>query len=143
MNRLVGFPMNWMMKLDPDFCHSAGIAFSDSDSACCSVPVRIDMYEEKDTFKIVAELPGMEKDAIKVVVHDDILTISGERLKKDEKDGKEVWSERYFGSFSRSFRLPDSIDKSGVSADYKNGVLVVTLAKKPEVMPKEIEIKVS
>ena len=143
MNRLVGFPMNWMMKLDPDLWRSVKIAADDSNEACCSMPVQIDMYEKKDAFKIVAELPGMEKDAIKVIVRDDILTISGERLKKDEKDGREIWSERYSGSFSRSFRLPDSIDKSGVSADYTNGVLEVTLAKKPEVLPKEIEVKVA
>ena len=104
--------------------------------------VRMDITEDENSFKIIADLPGMEKDKIKIIVEDDILSISGERVAGTDTQGDRVWSERFDGNFSRSFRLGDSIDASGMSADYKNGILVVTLPKKAEAKPRTIEIKV-
>lgn len=106
-------------------------------------PVRMDLVKEKDSFKIVAELPGMEKDKIKISVENNLLTISGERNRQPENGNEFVRSERFFGSFNRSFTLPETIDKSGISADYKNGLLELTLPVKEEEKPKQVEVKIS
>ena len=97
---------------------------------------RIDITEDKEQMVLKAELPGMEKDAIKAMVEDGVLTISGEKkTKKEEESANCIWSEITSGSFSRSLTLPDYVDTSKIKADYKNGILVLT-------MPKEIEVKI-
>ena len=108
-------------------------------------PVRMDLIESEKAFTILVDLPGMDKDKIKVLVEKDILTISGERSRpKDEDKNKNVlFAERFYGSFSRSFKLPEETEKSGVSADYKNGILEVSIPKREEVKPKEIEVNVN
>jgi HSP20 family protein len=106
-------------------------------------PVKMDLVRENGTFKILAELPGMEKDKIRIMVENGILTIGGERIRGENKDNEVVRSERFFGSFTRSFKLPDTIEKSGISADYKNGLLEVTLPVKEEEKPKQIEVTVN
>ncbi len=105
-------------------------------------PVQMELIEDEGGFKILADLPGLNKDEIKLMVENDILTISGERTRNQDETSKIHFSERFYGSFSRSFRLTDNIDKTGVSADYKNGILEVVLPKKEETKPKEIEVKV-
>lgn len=116
---------------------------SDDNGGSKAYPVYLDLIESKDRYKIIADLPGMEKDNIKIMVEKDVLTVSGERSRiKDEEDDI-VFSERYYGSFSRSFRLPENVVKSGVSADYKNGILEVSVPKKEETKPREIEVKVN
>jgi HSP20 family protein len=104
---------------------------------------RMDMIKEGESFKIMLELPGMEKENIKTIVEDSILTISGERKQADEKESQLIRSERLLGRFSRSFRLPNTIDRSGVSADYKNGLLTVTLPVKAEAKPRQIDVQIS
>jgi len=105
---------------------------------------RIDITEDKDRMVLKAELPGMDKDAIKVVYEDGVLTISGEKAKKDEgEDVTHVWSETSTGAFSRSLTLPDYVEAKKIKADYRNGVLVLTLPKMEKAKPKEIEVKVN
>ena len=105
---------------------------------------RVNIEETKDNVSLTFELPGMEKDNIKIMVKDDVLTVAGERKSFDEqKDDAFVRREIYSGKFSRSFTLPDTIDPDAVSADYKNGLLLVKLGKKEEGKPREIEVKVS
>ena len=116
---------------------------SDDKGNSRAFPICLDLFESRDGYKIVADLPGMEKDNIKIMVEKDILTISGERSRgKNEKDNT-IFSERFYGSFSRSFRLPENVVTSGVSADYKNGILEVSIPKKEETKPREIEIEVN
>ena len=142
MRFVVHDPMNWLAGFENSCCGvSEGFGKDEMNQAW--MPVRMDVTETPEAFKISAELPGMEKDAIKVVVHDDILTISGERKQAEETDRNVVWAERHWGNFSRSFRLPDTVDKSAVSADFKNGVLEVTITKKEEQKPQEIEVKIN
>lgn len=135
-------PMNWLAGFGPSCCEVSDRSI-ETDAKMASISVRMDIVETPESFKIIAELPGMDKEAIRVVVHDDQLTISGERKPSEQTDRSLVWAERRWGSFSRSFRLPDTVDKSGVSADYENGVLEVTIVKKEEQKPKEIEVKVN
>ena len=105
---------------------------------------RVNVRENDDMITLTFEVPGMDKGDIKIVVEDNILTISGERKFTDEKsEDNFVRAEICSGSFSRSFTLPDTVDEQKVSADYKNGLLEVTLPKKEEKKPKQIEVKVS
>jgi HSP20 family protein len=106
-------------------------------------PVRMDMVKEKDAFKILVELPGMEKDKIKIMAEGGLLTISGDRARETDKKNESLHSERFHGSFSRSFKLPETVKISGISADYKNGLLEVTLPLKEEKKPKQIEVQVN
>lgn len=104
---------------------------------------RTDIVENDDEITLTFEIPGMEKNDIKVSVANDMITVSGKRESKveNEKDGF-VRREIHSGEFSRSFTLPETINREKVSADYKNGLLVVKLGKLEEVKPKEIEVKV-
>lgn len=110
---------------------------------------RVDISEDEKTLEIVAELPGVKKEDVKVKVNDDnILTITGKKVreeeKKDEKDGRTmIRMERGFGEFARSFALPETVKNDSVKADYKDGTLTIKLDKKEPVKPKEIEVKIS
>src|ERR1700729_4176575 len=89
-----------------------------------------DVYEEKDNFVVKAELPGMKKEDINVSLHDGNLIISGERKNEAKGDGAEVYrAERYFGKFQRVVALPAKVAASTVKAEYKDGILTVTLPK--------------
>lgn len=104
---------------------------------------RVDIRETNDNVQLVFELPGMEKKDIKVVVKDNVLTVSGERkVATDDSEVRFVRSEIFVGSFTRSFTLPETIDSEKITADYRNGLLEITLAKKEAVKPKEIEVNV-
>jgi HSP20 family protein len=103
-----------------------------------------DVIETKDAFEVHLDLPGFKPEQIEVKVDDDVLTISAERKneKRDEKTGY-LRTERTWGRFARSFVLPDTIDAAEPKANYDAGVLKVQLAKKPEVKPKTVQVKVN
>ena len=104
---------------------------------------RVNIQEGKDDVRLVFELPGMEKDDIKITVADNVLTVSGRReFKAEENEGDFVRCEIRTGSFNRSFTLPDTVDTEKISADYKAGLLTVAMAKREEVKPKQIEVSV-
>ena len=102
-----------------------------------------DVYEEKDNFVVKAELPGMKKEDINVSLHDGDLIISGERKPEPKSEGTEVYrSERYFGKFQRLVTLPATVAANSVKAEYKDGILTVTLPKSEEAKPRQIEVNV-
>ena len=102
-----------------------------------------DVYEEKDNFIVKAELPGMKKEDISVSLHDGHLIISGERKGETKGEGAEVYrAERYFGKFQRAVSLPATVAASQVKAEYKDGILTVTLPKSEEAKPKQIQVDV-
>lgn len=104
----------------------------------------VNVVEHDDSIALTFELPGMEKSDIKVMVKDNLLTVSGDRkIEVEAKTDEYVCSEISSGSFSRSFNLPDTVMHDNVNADYKNGLLHVVLSKKEEIKPKEIEINIS
>ena len=104
----------------------------------------VDISEDEKEYIIKAEIPEMKKEEIKINVHDDVLSISGERKYEKEEKGKKYHRvERAYGSFLRSFTLPEDADGSKVTAEYKDGVLKVHLAKSEKAKPKAIEVKVS
>jgi len=103
---------------------------------------RVDIREEEHAIVVSAELPGVDKDALKVEVEKGVLVLSGE--KKEESESKEdgfYRRERTYGTFKRSFTLPDEVDAERIEADYKDGVLRVRLPKRPEVAPRQITVK--
>lgn len=103
---------------------------------------RTDIHETDKEIVIDAELPGIDKKDVHVEVKDNVLTFSGERKYEKKEEGRKNLSERYYGSFSRSFSLPESVDSGNVKAAFKNGVLTLTLPKKEKTLPKEINIEV-
>ena len=104
----------------------------------------IDISEDEKTYKISAELPGIDAKDIDVSVTGDMLVLKGEkRQEKEEKDKNYHFSERAYGSFQRAFELPGSVDRNRIAADFSKGVLTVTLPKTAEAQKpvKKIEVK--
>jgi len=101
----------------------------------------VDINESDKDFLITVEVPQVDKDDIKIQVQDGMLSISGER-KYENEDKKAHRIERYYGSFQRSFKLPDNVKEDKIHADHKNGVLYLSLPKSEEKAPKQLEIKV-
>jgi HSP20 family protein len=106
----------------------------------------VDITESDKAYDVAAELPGMKEENIEVKVAHGNLIIKGEKLEEKEEKEKDYYvSERHFGSFERRFRLPEGVDVEKIEASFKNGVLTVTLPKKPEAQKpaKRIEVKAS
>lgn len=104
----------------------------------------VDISEDDEEYAIKAELPGVEKDQVKVTVENGVLLIAGERVSEHEENKRKYHRvERVYGSFLRSFSLPDDADGTKIRAEFKNGVLKVHLPKNKNAKPKSIEIKVS
>jgi len=103
----------------------------------------VDIMEKDGNLILRAELPGLTEKDIDLKIEGDILTLKGERKMESEDDkGTYHRMESCYGSFTRSFRLPDTVDYEKINAEYKNGVLKVTMPQKPEVKPREIPVSV-
>lgn len=104
----------------------------------------VDISETDKEFVIKAEIPGVKKEDVKVTVENGMLTIKGERnMEKEEKGKKFHRIERSYGSFVRSFRIPDGVDESKVKAEFKDGVMNVALPKSEKAKSKALEIPVA
>jgi HSP20 family protein len=103
----------------------------------------VDIYEDEHNITLKLEVPGIEEKDIDVRMESNNLTVHGERkIEKEEKEENFRRVERQYGSFTRSFTLPSTVDPEQVSAHYDKGVLKVSLAKKAEAKPKQIKVKV-
>src|ERR1043166_4342675 len=103
----------------------------------------VDIYEDEHNITLKLEVPGIDEKDIDVRIDNNTLTVHGERkIEKDEKEENFRRVERQYGSFTRSFTLPSSVDPQQVSADYNQGVLKIKLAKKAEAKPKQIKVSV-
>ena len=103
----------------------------------------VDIKETDKAFSIEAELPGMSKDDVKVTVQDGVLSIQGERRKEEETDDRKHHRiERVYGSFIRRFTLPENVDENSIQANFRDGVLSLTLTKAEPAEPKAIEVNV-
>ncbi len=101
----------------------------------------VDIYENKDHLSLEVELPGMNKEDIHITFENNVLTLSGERRfekKNEEQNYHRV--ERVYGTFTRSFTLPNTVSGEGITAEYRDGVLRLSLPKKEEVKARRIEI---
>jgi HSP20 family protein len=104
---------------------------------------RVDIVEVNGTYELTADLPGLKKDDIKIEIHDNVLTLRGEKkLEEEKKDKNYRLCERYFGEFVRTFTLPENVNKDGIEAEFKDGVLTVAIPKVEKAKPKQIEVKV-
>ena len=104
----------------------------------------VDVLEDKDSITVKAEVPGMKKEDIDVTLDNGVLSISGERKsEKKHDDARGHRMERFVGSFRRSVTLPSAVKADKVEAQYKDGVLTITLPKSDEARRKQIEIKVN
>ena len=104
----------------------------------------VDIYEVDGALVLKAELPGMQREDIDVNIENNTLTIRGERkLDKEIKQESFHRVERAYGSFERSFSLPNTVDPAKVAAEFKNGVLAVTLPVREEAKPRSINIEVA
>ena len=103
----------------------------------------VDIYEDEHNIVLKIEVPGIDEKDIDVRIEGNTLTVHGERkLERDEKEENFRRVERQYGSFTRSFTLPSSVDTGQVSAHYDKGVLKINLAKKAEAKPKQIKVNV-
>jgi HSP20 family protein len=104
----------------------------------------LDVQEDKDNYIFRAELPGLKREDIEVSLQDDTLVISGERKVEKVEEGVEVHrQERYYGKFQRALTLPEPVAADKVKAEYKDGVLTVTLPKTEAAKPKKIDVSVN
>ncbi|MFP4164521.1 MAG: Hsp20/alpha crystallin family protein [Chitinispirillaceae bacterium] len=105
---------------------------------------RVDITEDKERYLIRADLPGIKKEDINVSIEGDTLSISGEKKEESKKEeGAYSHLERSYGTFQRSFTLPENVDKEKIDARYRDGVLELSLLKtgEPEIKGKQIEVK--
>src|ERR671927_782159 len=116
-------------------------AFGDESFARGAWTPNVDIFENKDEIVLEAELPGMNREDFELTIENNVLTLRGERRfeKKDEADSYHR-VERAYGSFTRSFTLPQTVSAEGATAEYNNGVLRVTLPKKEETKARRIQV---
>jgi HSP20 family protein len=101
----------------------------------------LDVHEDKDSFVVRTELPGLKREDIDVSLHEGALVISGERKVEKVEEGVEVHrQERYYGKFQRALTLPTPVAADKIKAQYNDGILTVTLPKVEEAKPKRIDI---
>lgn len=104
---------------------------------------QVDITEDEKEYLVKAEVPGVNKEDLKVKVEDGTLSIAGERKSEKEEKGKKYHRvERSYGSFERSFTLPEATEANKISSEFKDGMLTVHLPKNPNAKTKAIEIKV-
>ena len=103
----------------------------------------VDLVEKETAYELSAELPGLDEKDVQLTLKDDVLILSGEKKEQtEEKKHGYRFSERRFGSFRRSFRLPEDVDQNKIEASFKKGVLTITLPKNPEAAKSEKKIEV-
>jgi HSP20 family protein len=113
------------------------------DSAAASWVPAVDVFEEADSIRITAEVPGVKPEDIKISLEGNLLTIHGTKQQEAEERTERVHRyERMYGAFERTFTLPASVDPKDIKATYDNGVLTVTLPKSEKSKPRHIEIEV-
>ena len=137
-------PWSALRDLEDEFSRIFGSWTRDLDRPTGAWSPAVDVKETDEAYTIEADLPGVNKEDIELTVLDNALTIKGER--KSEKEAKEEGYhrvERRYGSFQRSFHVPGGFDPGKVSANFDKGVLRVTLPKREESKPKQIEVKVN
>lgn len=131
-------PRREMERMFEDFFRG----FRDLPSVLGEVFPSVDMYEEKDRYIVKAEVPGVDKESIHISVTDHTLHLRGEATKEETaEDGDYLYSERFYGAFSRDIPLPAAVNQDQIRATFKNGVLTIEIPKAKEAMGKEIKIE--
>ncbi len=141
MSQLTRFPRNLFGDLMAD-APSLGYLIRPLHGEGLPSEFKVDIKENPQSYVVHAELPGVNKEDLQVTVDQGVLTIAAEVKQHDRQteDDKVVRSERYFGSVSRSFRLPLEVEQSAAKASYENGILELTLPKKQAQGGRRIEV---
>jgi HSP20 family protein len=104
----------------------------------------VDIFEDPEAIRIIAEVPGVKPEEVKISLEDNVLTIRGSKQQAAEERTERVHRyERTYGTFERSFTLPATVDASNIQASYEHGVLTVTLPKAERAKPRQIEVQVA
>ena len=114
------------------------------DSAGASWVPPVDIFEEADAIRIMAEIPGVNPNAVKISLENNVLTIHGTKEQVAEERSERVHRyERTYGAFERSFTLPATVDANNIKASYEHGVLTITLPKVEKAKPRQITVQVT
>jgi HSP20 family protein len=129
-------------RLNRLFEEQYGNSREESLTAGAFVPP-VDIYEDQHSIQLKLEAPGIEEKDLDVKIENNVLTVSGERkFEKEEKEENFRRVERRYGSFTRSFTLPNTVNPEDIGADYNNGVLKIKLGKRAEAKPKQIRVNI-
>jgi len=122
----------------------AGVSPAGDDLMATGFVPAVDIYEDEHAITLKVEVPGIEEKDIDVLLENQTLSLRGERkFEKEEKEENFHRIERRYGSFTRSFTLPNTVDTANVKAEYANGVLNVRLPKRAEAKPRQIKVGVT
>jgi len=145
MTRIARFsPLSDLRRLDASFFEPFfRFPYMQEEARSSAWNPPVDVLEENEKIVVKVEVPGIDEKDLKVTFEDGLLTVSGERQfeRKDDRNYHRI--ERTYGTFTRTFTLPRSIDAGQIKADYRNGVLEIEIPKKEESRPKEIAINVN
>lgn len=123
------------------FTGNAGGSFDREEMLNGAWSPRVDIYEDKNNLVLEAELPGMKQEDFDISVENNVITLKGERKFEKKTEGDNYHRvERSYGSFTRSFTLPQTVTAEGAAADFDNGVLRVSLPKREETRARKIEV---
>ena len=118
-----------------------GLDGQDADGAAAAWVPAVDVFENANAIRIVAEVPGVKPDDVKISHENNVLTIHGTKQQVAEERTERVHRyERTYGAFQRSFTVPATVDANGIKATYEHGVLTVTLPKVEKAKPRQIEV---
>jgi HSP20 family protein len=116
-----------------------------AEAEVSAATLALDVYETNTGYVVAATLPGVKAEDIHITYHDGVLTVAGDvpqfRPAGEEKDNRALMTERVWGKFSRSIRLPQPVQADAIEATYENGVLTLTLPKSPEAQPRMIPVR--
>jgi HSP20 family protein len=130
-------------RINRAFRQSYSEAGRDESLTTSSFAPAVDVYEDEHSVTLKIEVPGIDENDIDVRIENNTLTVHGERkIEKEEKEENYRRVERQYGSFTRTFTLPTTVDSEKVSANYDKGVLKIALPKKTEAKPKQIKVSV-
>lgn len=117
------------------------LAFATPPTLPTGAQPALDLWEQPEHFVVRLELPGVKKDDVQISLHENVLTLAGERKQETKaEEGRTLRTERQYGSFRRSVTLPSLVNGSAVTASFKDGVLTVTLPKAEEAKPRQITV---
>jgi HSP20 family protein len=143
LNRSLTSTLDRMMTLNRALDEAFTTNGTAAENARVWVPA-IDLYEKKDAYVVRAELPGVDRSNVEITFEKNILTITGQKASLLEGRDEEIRvfaAERVSGSFSRSLRMPEYIDGDKIEAEFKDGLLTITIPKAEVAQPRKIEVK--
>ncbi len=140
-------PMDWLRgeidRLFEDFGRPGSSIFSFGNRSPAAPVPAVELVDDDKAYRLTAELPGLSEQDIAVSIADGVLDISGEKKEESErKDKGYLYSERRYGSFHRQVSLPSDVDQNGITAQFKDGILTVTLAKDENVPARSRKIEI-